>query len=237
MQYYAPHSNTTLGSAAVGVTAYRWYNNLGINRSDYLQNSGELRSGNNLNLSSSVGFQITDSPTGVSISFAPGASFQQVQCQLMTAAFLGPIGRSQMYFEATDGTRLAVNTDYFGNARNNTRPTVGPFENLQSGTNTFVLFPQQSGPTMIGGRHDGRSSLLSPAIVSAAHGRITVRLTQPAVSASVTVHDAEGRMVATQKVVSGRTADILNGAPAGVYVVDVIADCSVVGYSKVLLTP
>ena len=47
---------------------------------------------------------------------------------------------SNGYYENPDGSKLAIDKDFAGNARSLERPSVGPFENIRPGQNEFVIW-------------------------------------------------------------------------------------------------
>ncbi len=55
-------------------------------------------------------------------------------CQLITTAALGKAKLSDQLYENTDGSPLKIDYDYFGQPRDTTNPTPGPFEKPGSGT-------------------------------------------------------------------------------------------------------
>ncbi len=53
---------------------------------------------------------------------------------------LGKTYYSNSYYENPDGSPLAIDRDFAGNARNFNAPKVGPFENAKPGVNEFVIW-------------------------------------------------------------------------------------------------
>ena len=53
---------------------------------------------------------------------------------------LGKTFYSNGYYENPDGSKLAIDKDFAGNARSLERPSVGPFENIRAGRNEFVIW-------------------------------------------------------------------------------------------------
>ena len=62
-----------------------------------------------------------------------GACVDRRSTALVTAARLGKARVPDVPFENPDGSPVLVNGDYFGNARNQSNPTVGPFEHRTTG--------------------------------------------------------------------------------------------------------
>ena len=60
-------------------------------------------------------------------------SFQESKAQLITTALLGNAKIPKQAFENPDGSTLQIDSDYFGKNRNKQNPSVGPFENADSG--------------------------------------------------------------------------------------------------------
>ena len=64
-------------------------------------------------------------------------SWQIPNTALVTTERLGSAAVSKAAYENADGTPLTVDTDYFGNPRNATNPSPGPFENPGEGKHTL----------------------------------------------------------------------------------------------------
>jgi alpha-N-arabinofuranosidase len=62
--------------------------------------------------------------------------------QLMTTERLGKTKLFNLPFENSDGSPLAVDTDYFGRKRDTGNPFPGPFETPKSGTQTIKVWPK-----------------------------------------------------------------------------------------------
>ena len=62
------------------------------------------------------------------VQFAFGPKLKQVSTQPVTTALLGKSMMAGLSYENVDGLPLKIDTDYFGKARNKTKPTPGPFE-------------------------------------------------------------------------------------------------------------
>lgn len=61
--------------------------------------------------------------------------------KLVTTKLLGKAKVSGCAFENPDGSRLRINTDYFGEKRNEKHPFPGPFENVSGGTQEIKVWP------------------------------------------------------------------------------------------------
>jgi alpha-N-arabinofuranosidase len=62
---------------------------------------------------------------------------------LVTTALLGKAIIPDQPFENADGTSLRIDTDYLGNRRDTGNPFPGPFEIIQTGTQTIKVWPKQ----------------------------------------------------------------------------------------------
>jgi len=57
----------------------------------------------------------------------------QQQCPLVTTELLGKAKTPALPYEQPNGSPYRIDTDYFGKKRNETNPSVGPFENPGEG--------------------------------------------------------------------------------------------------------
>ncbi len=62
------------------------------------------------------------------LRFAPGETLRKALVNRVTTALLGEAKVSGAAYENPDGSPLTVDTDYFGQQRNESNPTAGPFE-------------------------------------------------------------------------------------------------------------
>ena len=62
-----------------------------------------------------------------------GSDWKRAETLFVTTALLGKAAVSQLSYEGADGSPLAVDTDYFGRKRSESKPSPGPFENLAEG--------------------------------------------------------------------------------------------------------
>ncbi len=65
------------------------------------------------------------------------------QRKLVTTEMLGKAIIPGLPFENADGSKVKVDTDYFGNPRNVSNPSPGPFEIKQSGKQKMKIYPVQ----------------------------------------------------------------------------------------------
>jgi hypothetical protein len=70
---------------------------------------------------------------GVFLHASFGPEVNSVATARVTTKRLGKTAVSRLAFENPDGSRLVIDTDYFGIKRDRVNPGVGPFENLGSG--------------------------------------------------------------------------------------------------------
>ncbi len=64
------------------------------------------------------------------------------QTQLVTTELLGMAKVPQQLFTNADGSPLVIDKDYFGNQRNLTKPTPGPFEQIGTGLIKLRVWPK-----------------------------------------------------------------------------------------------
>ncbi|MBM3335924.1 hypothetical protein FJY63_14800, partial [Candidatus Sumerlaeota bacterium] len=69
----------------------------------------------------------------VSFRLTLGPAPQKAATTLVTTERLGRAKVADLPYENPDGSPLKINTDYFGNARNDTNPAPGPFEHPGAG--------------------------------------------------------------------------------------------------------
>jgi len=72
--------------------------------------------------------RVVEEGDGVFVHFTVGPELGQAATRLVTTALLGKAAISGLPYENPDGSPLTVETDYFGAARDASRPTAGPFE-------------------------------------------------------------------------------------------------------------
>ena len=154
---FLPHSYTNAPNVPlVSGSNFRYYNNLVIRGgivpnktypnfiSDYnafYNGAGRYQSSDQHSVSSSTvtGFGLSWSSGAVTISFTLDSAFQKLQCPLITSGLLGTAPVPGMEAEYQDASKITIGFDIYGKPRNMTHPTVGPFEDLKPGLNTFVL--------------------------------------------------------------------------------------------------
>ena len=62
---------------------------------------------------------------------------------LITTELLGKTVISDAKFEYPDGSPVSIDTDYFGNPRDKSNPTPGPFEGLKEGKQLIKIWPKK----------------------------------------------------------------------------------------------
>ncbi|HEV2328658.1 MAG TPA: right-handed parallel beta-helix repeat-containing protein [Verrucomicrobiae bacterium] len=65
----------------------------------------------------------------------------EAKCKLVTTKLLGNAKVSRCAYENADGSRIRVNTDYFGEKRNEKKPFPGPFETISAGPQEIKVWP------------------------------------------------------------------------------------------------
>ena len=73
--------------------------------------------------------KVEERKEGFYLRITPNPAIHDRKTELVTTERLGVAKLPQERFENPDGSPLAIDTDYFGNKRNRTNPTPGPFEN------------------------------------------------------------------------------------------------------------
>lgn len=79
------------------------------------------------------GIKLTEDGESVYLQINAGQAISSVMSQLITSEVLGKAKIPKARFENADGTALKIETDYLGNKRFETNPSVGPFENPGKG--------------------------------------------------------------------------------------------------------
>jgi alpha-N-arabinofuranosidase len=75
---------------------------------------------------------VASDSTCLEMKFDPGWKAGRTR-QVVTTTLLGRAMIPNLPFEQPDGTPICINTDYFGQSRNESNPTPGPFENPGQG--------------------------------------------------------------------------------------------------------
>lgn len=77
--------------------------------------------------------EIVNRGQNVYLRLTLGSAIEQADTRLVTTELLGKAKIPGLHFENPDGSRLKIDTDYFGNHRDTARPTPGPFERPGAG--------------------------------------------------------------------------------------------------------
>jgi alpha-N-arabinofuranosidase len=89
--------------------------------------------------------KLTEKQDGLYLELTLDAAWKQEQSRkLVTTDSLGKAVIPNLPYENPDGTPVRINTDYFGDKRDKNNPFPGPFELLQSGKESFKLWPPGS---------------------------------------------------------------------------------------------
>jgi alpha-N-arabinofuranosidase len=234
--YYQPHSKTSMGSSVETGSDHKYLNNIFMGGgfqvyqsfpgfvSDYNALYGAGATGqdaHSVSSSTNTNFLLTSTPTSVSISFnLADTAFKRVQCPLLTSSYIGKASLPNMYAENPDASPITFNRDYFGNSRNASRPTVGPFEDLKPGVNSYTLFSTQGDIVPVGTHEAIPHSRTSAGFRSIGSARYSVVGTQ---DGSIVIADAMGKVVRQNRLrAAGEQRIVGDGLPAGVYVAKLI---------------
>ena len=76
---------------------------------------------------------------GIYVKITVDNAINRAQTSIVTTDSLGKTYYSNGYYENPDGTKLAIDKDFFGTVRG-PKPTPGPFENLRQGENEFCVW-------------------------------------------------------------------------------------------------
>ena len=82
------------------------------------------------------------------VQFNFGSELKPATSILVATALLGQTKVSGLPYENADGSPLKIDRDYFGQPRNETHPTPGPFEISKSGTQTIKVWPTVSSASL-----------------------------------------------------------------------------------------
>jgi len=236
--YYQPHSWTSMGNTVETGSDHKYLNNIfmganvGVSNSfpglviDYNAYYASTKS-NSLDAhsaisSTSTNVRLISSPKSVTITFnLADTAFKRVQCPMLTSSYIGKASLPNMYAENPDASPITFNRDFFGNARNATRPTVGPFEDLKPGVSTYKLFSTQGAIGPVGARN-----AVPHAKPPAGLRRIGIAQfeTTGMQDGGIVIADAMGNVVRQNRLRASIEQRIVgDGLPAGVYFVKLIA--------------
>jgi len=152
-QYYRPHTQEVVGRESGIPRNEKWFNNIFIRRgleavkdrpgyeADYnvfLEGAQKSTFGdrNSLVDASAAGFQRTDTPTGISISFSVDEPVLRLRCPWVDGRLVGLFERCAQTIEDRYGNPIRVETDILG--RRFSRPVPGPLARLEPGKNTIT---------------------------------------------------------------------------------------------------
>jgi hypothetical protein len=167
--YFKPHTTTTAGTATHASAGNRYFNNIHVDKgTDSIAQATGYQMDYNVfygaaNKSSwgdahsivkanvTAGVQLTTLPNGVTVSLTADSAPRDVAAPLITRALLGLVTLTQEGIENHDGSPITIDHDLTGAARDMTHPTVGPFEKLAAGVNTFTITAGAGTPPNAGG--------------------------------------------------------------------------------------
>jgi alpha-N-arabinofuranosidase len=113
--------------------------NLYINdtKSYTIENNPQVTSDDNLDL------KIIKKEDGFYLEWANNPKWiENKNREIVTSKLLGKTVISKLNFENPDGSPIKIDTDYFGNTRDKTNPTPGPFEGLSSEKKLIKVWPK-----------------------------------------------------------------------------------------------
>jgi len=86
------------------------------------------------------GIEIEEKEDDVLLKLHLDKSVRDVHTQLVSTQVLGSTIVSEAVFESRDGTPYVINTDFFGNKRNEDKPGVGPFESMEEDLLELIIW-------------------------------------------------------------------------------------------------
>jgi len=93
--------------------------------------------------------KVIEKPDGWYLEMAFDKEWSKEQSrQLVTTDLLGKAVVPNQSFENPDGSSLKIDTDYFGQKRDEQNPFPGPFEISKSGTQTIKVWPKVSSASL-----------------------------------------------------------------------------------------
>ena len=161
--YHPAHSTEIAGEIDITGGDNRFHNNLVIGTeggklglSVYDKRELPLQTGGNVYLNGSKPYfkelnplvladvdpviKLVEEGGEVFIHFNIPPNIKKATTMLITTRLLGQAMIPKLPFENPDGSPLSINTDYFGNQRNNRKPTAGPFESPGTGPITLKVW-------------------------------------------------------------------------------------------------
>jgi hypothetical protein len=157
--YHLPHSTKLVGLKKTLCGDDRYFNNIfvgGVNENKrsksglgiyenaelpmfvngnvYLNGAGKFsKEKNKLEIKMNPEINITQKKDGIYLSMNLDSKILKMKNQMITTELLGKALIPNAGYETPDGLPVTIDTDYFGNKRNNQNPTAGPFENPGEG--------------------------------------------------------------------------------------------------------
>jgi alpha-N-arabinofuranosidase len=158
--WHEPHATKVMGLKNHPMGDNRYYNNIFVNRADlrgYDKATSPLWMDGNVFLQGAKpsvhesnplvlpefasAIQVVEKPDGWWLEFTLDKSWTNLRTRkLVTSELLGLAAIPNMAFENPDGSPIRINTDYFGNQRNDANPAPGPFEKLESGKQEIKIY-------------------------------------------------------------------------------------------------
>jgi hypothetical protein len=209
---FTPHSLVRNGSLVAGCGGWRVYNNIIVGGKNdlwnhpqsgiyadynaYLQGSVNAEESHYVQDASNMTFSKSEADGKVTLSFSLPATVEALSCSQIASSFLGTFPESNVTLTHPDNSPMNVDGDYFGNPVPLSNAKVGPFQDVQQGNNSYVVWPKGPlpNPTAIANR--GKSL-----------GRQFLRVRGSAVEA--TVFDVRGRKISPRLVRLGTINQIV----------------------------
>lgn len=155
--YYKPHATEVAGRGGTTLRFKKWYNNIFIGGAKRPDGDGYTAT-HNIYLDDAVPFPSEGKESLVdatksdflckkeegtwTLSLTLGEPVAQAKAAFISSGFIGKIPRAEMYMEQQDGTPLDISSDYFGRAIDPGNVKPGPFQNIRTGKNDFVIWPR-----------------------------------------------------------------------------------------------
>ncbi|MCP4310652.1 MAG: right-handed parallel beta-helix repeat-containing protein [Bacteroidetes bacterium] len=86
------------------------------------------------------GMEIVETDAGLLLKIKFDKAVTDISTSLVTTLRLGSTIVSEAVFESRDGLPYRINTDYFGNSRDEDQPGIGPFDSIKEGRLELEIF-------------------------------------------------------------------------------------------------
>jgi hypothetical protein len=156
--YYKPHSTEVAGRGGTTLRFKKWYNNIFIGGAKRADGDGYTAT-HNIYLDGAFPFPCEGKESLVdatksdflcrkedgawTLSLTLGGKVAQAKAAFVSSRFIGKIPLAEMHIEHPDGRPLDLTSDYFGRAIDPEQVRPGPFQNIRTGKNEFVVWQPQ----------------------------------------------------------------------------------------------